>query len=1591
MSELTTIPEARLSELKGGLTRLARDNALRARVDLLTDRLRELPASEPTGAELLRLVTEILGGEDAAIYCRIGDATVRLDVRGGSRVVGEIEDGLVRYVFETRTSVSREPGFGPAGPTSSGLPGVVTRVVPLLSGTGLVGVLRFDEGPVAAGEPCDEEQLLLPFLGVALAVEIAEAAPGGEALDEASRADRGPNDDAAGRQRRAAELERAKGELERRIAERSAALGRILEETSSPVFSLDREYRYVAFNRSHAEAMKVLFGAEIEIGRSLLDSMTVAADRETARKNLDRALAGEQLLESAPSGEGPGATKDYDVSHHPVAARDGSVIGVAVFARDVTDRRRAEENRLAHLRFFESLDQVNRALQGANDLEQMMSDVLDAVLDVFGCDRAWLVYPCDPASTTYRVPMERTRPEYPGALARGLELPVDPETARVLQALRASNGPVTFGPGLEQPLPTALSQHFRVQSQIAVAIFPRVSPPYVFALHQCSYRRTWTPDDAKLLQEIGRRLADGLTSLLTYRDLEGSEARYRTLIQRIQAAVVVHGADARVLTFNRKAQELLGMSEDQLLGRAATDPAWQFFRADGSVVPPEAFPAQRVRATRQPLRDLVARIHRSGESAASDVWVLVNADPVLGRDGEVSQVIVTFSDVTELKRAESRLQREAERGSILLDLFLRAPQLSEKEVYDGVLDLAVRLTGSTIGFLHRVSDDQETVSLTTWNAAALEGCTAVFDTHYPIERAGNWVDCVRLGRPVIYNEFAASPNQKGLPPGHAPLRRFLSVPVVEGGAVRIIFGVGNKAGEYDEDDVFQVRQIADELQKLIRQRHAVDRVEFLGRLYRTVSEMNQVVVREKSPDRLFAEVCRIGVEQGGFAMVWAGVVDLPAGAVRPVGAAGLETGYVDEMDLRLEAPPTGLRPAARAVVEDRAVIVDDTETDPGFDPWREEARKRGFRSCAALPVRADGHARGVLAVYAGEAGVFRGEVVALLGELAADLGFTLRALETEELRARAEQALRAERGLFVGGPTVVFSWKAQEGWPVEYVSPNVTEQLGYAPEDLTSGRVLYAGIVHPDDLARVGAEVSAFGEQGVPSFEQTYRVRRADGDARWVRDFTTVCRGEDGTITNYHGYVLDVTESRMAEDALRESEERYRLIAENTADTITVTDLDLRFTYVSPSTLRLRGFTVEEAMGQSMEQIVTPESLQAVLRLLDEQTALEASGEADPARSVAIELEECCKDGSTIWVEAVVSFLRDGALRPTGILAVTRDVTKRKQAELRLAESEQKYRMLAESSPDNIIRYDADGRMVYVNANVKRTVDFDFGPRVGTIPAEDPAFSIFQPYLTKLREVIRSGQPAELEMDVASPAGETRTHSVRFVAERSNDGRIVGALAFGRDITERKEAAREKQQSLVQLRRNLEDAVAAIAATVEARDPYTAGHQRRVAELAAEIAKELGLDEENVQGIHLAGTIHDLGKIKIPAEILARPGGLSALEARLIRIHPEAGWEILKGVEFPWPIAEMVLEHHERLNGSGYPKGLRGEQISTGARILAVADVVEAMASHRPYRPARGLAFALSDIEKDEAGCFDPVVVQACLRLFREKGYQLPD
>ncbi len=197
----------------------------------------------------------------------------------------------------------------------------------------------------------------------------------------------------------------------------------------------------------------------------------------------------------------------------------------------------------------------------------------------------------------------------------------------------------------------------------------------------------------------------------------------------------------------------------------------------------------------------------------------------------------------------------------------------------------------------------------------------------------------------------------------------------------------------------------------------------------------------------------------------------------------------------------------------------------------------------------------------------------------------------------------------------------------------------------------------------------------------------------------------------------------------------------------------------------------------------------------------------------------------------------------------------------------------------------------------------------------------------------------------------------------------------------------ERQEAEERLRAALTSTIEAMAATLEARDPYTAGHQRRVADLAAAIAREMGLPADTVEGIHFGALIHDLGKVQVPAELLAKPTKLTKLEFELIKTHPQAGYDIVKNIKFPWRVAEMVHQHHERLDGSGYPQGLKGDEIALEARVLAVADVVEAMASHRPYRPGLGIEVALKEITSRRGAWFEPAVVDACIRLFREERF----
>jgi PAS domain S-box-containing protein len=331
------------------------------------------------------------------------------------------------------------------------------------------------------------------------------------------------------------------------------------------------------------------------------------------------------------------------------------------------------------------------------------------------------------------------------------------------------------------------------------------------------------------------------------------------------------------------------------------------------------------------------------------------------------------------------------------------------------------------------------------------------------------------------------------------------------------------------------------------------------------------------------------------------------------------------------------------------------------------------------------------------------------------------------------------------------------------------------------------------------------------------------------------------------------------------------------------------------------------------------------------------------------------------------------------------DITERKRSEEALRESEARLSDIIFSMADWMWEVDANGVYTYSS---QKSYDY-FGPSRGDVIGKTP-FDLMpadeaERVAALFAEIAANKGPiVDLENWNLNAAGERFCVLTNGVPLVDDAGNLTGYRGVDKDITERKHAEEELLRHAEQLQRTVEGAVLAMSHMVESRDPYTAGHERRVAELATAIGAEQGMAGEELDALRLAGTIHDIGKVAVPAEILSKPGRLSVVEFELIKQHSQVGFDILADVDFGRAVAEMVLQHHERLDGSGYPRGLKGEDVMAEARILAVADVVEAMSSHRPYRAALGIEAALDEVRAGAGTRYEAAAVEACEKVFAE-------
>ncbi len=379
------------------------------------------------------------------------------------------------------------------------------------------------------------------------------------------------------------------------------------------------------------------------------------------------------------------------------------------------------------------------------------------------------------------------------------------------------------------------------------------------------------------------------------------------------------------------------------------------------------------------------------------------------------------------------------------------------------------------------------------------------------------------------------------------------------------------------------------------------------------------------------------------------------------------------------------------------------------------------------------------------------------------------------------------------------------------------------------------------------------------------------------------------------------------------------------------------------------------------------------------------------------------RNGSEFTVIAKTSPLYQKERLVGGILLVE-DITERIQAEAEVRESQRLLADTIESLPDATMVIDRKGQVLYWNREMVEMTGFLATDMVGKSDYEYalPFYGVRRPILIDMivdprvrfenqyTYVHKEGKVLFTETKTGKLKGKERILWGRATPLFNTRGQIVGAIESVRDITDRKEAEDDLKKSHERLEAIFSGTVSALAVTTEKRDQYTAGHQHRVAALACAIAKEMGLSAKMIDDIKIAGTLHDIGKLYVPLDILSQTGKLTDIEQLFVKTHPAAGYDIVKSIPFDGPIAEIILEHHERMDGSGYPQGLKGEGILLEARVLSVADVVEAMASHRPYRPALGIDKALEEIQSNAGRLYDVNVVNACVRVVKNNKFEFP-
>lgn len=984
-----------------------------------------------------------------------------------------------------------------------------------------------------------------------------------------------------------------------------------------------------------------------------------------------------------------GVVHSFEV--HFVAERNnaGQIIGALARGHDITERKLNEKERQENLNFFQTMDTINRVLQETNDIERMMEIVLEIVLKIFRCDRASLIYPCDPKAAYWMVPMEKTMPEYPGALSLNMEIPVDHEAIRVFNACLTADSPVAFGPGNEELLPAIVSENFSIKSQLAVSLYPKINKPWMFVLHQCSCERIWTLNEKKLFKEIGIRLTDALTSLITLRNLRESEERYRTLVEQAMDGIFIADSNGYYIDVNKAGCQMLGYTKDQLLKLNMRD----------------LIPKQDLYTKPIQFENL-----RAGKTALTERYLVCYDGSIL--PVEISGIMLKDNrfmgivrDITERKKAETALKERITHSQSLLRL---SKNLELAKSYPEALEAALDELKDTLGYqsiwIYLFSEDRKFLKVLSAKGVqsdlflSLEGITSLkIDGDKMLEEFAE-------GKGIVVIEDARTDDRTVKPLVELLSNRtIINVPIYLfekhiGSVGTGTFGdEGVKIPSPSEEEYLlamasHIAVALDRIHLLLQREETEKTLIHLNRELRAISECNQALLHADDEVALLKEVCRIICDEAGYEMAWVGYIeDKDQKTIQPVAWAGNENEFVRNVVMPLSNDPEMQKNLIQKLPEECKLIYEQDITNIQLGESHQEKILKGYRSCIVAPLK-DEHKKafGFLMIYSSEVNTITQNEIRLLDELANDLAFGIMNLRMRQERKKAEESLRHVneilRATLEAAPVAIFDLDTR-GHIKSLWNKAATQMLGWERDEVIGN---YLPTVTEDkkeefkyflDLMKAGKTIMG---------KDVIRQRK-DGSPIEYSLYAAPEYDENNVVIGNIAVLVDITERRKAEAEFR----RVMHAIEQSPVSVIMTNAAGEIEYVNPRFTDVTGYSKEEVLGKK------PSILKS--GRMNDLEYKQLWNTISSGKEWHGEFYNKKKNEELFWEAASISPVRDERGMITHYVAIKEDITEKKRVQKALKESEEQYRILITTVPDIIIRTDLNGNIIFVNETVLAT------------------------------------------------------------------------------------------------------------------------------------------------------------------------------------------------------------------------------------------------------------------------------------------------